>query len=251
MFIEAFDLKRWERQFHAGSNLVIGVVFACVMFFITMPAHALLMGEKAVGAPLNKLKTALRLYKKGETHSQVWRKTGWYCPQRKRLGCRWEIPANCADASLISFQVLRHTDGKKISLRRMFNSTCLWRRYPQLKKQIIVYLGKCGGYWGTASHNGEICINRKKVFNELFNKQGRLLPRGERLTKAKKDLHWTFIHEIQHHIQFAEGWPKSSGECPYRQRMLEREAYAVNRRISMTHTQRRETPPHWYAPGLC
>jgi hypothetical protein len=62
----------------------------------------------------------------------------------------------------------------------------------------------------------------------------------------------TLLHEIQHQIQYIEGWPKSRHDCDYEKRAIEAEAREVQLRSSWTRQQRQSTPPTALSGGgLC
>ncbi len=257
-------------QLRASSNLAIGTAagfFLPALLILLLvpaaPAHALLMGEKAKHAPVNGLKVALRYYKKGASHDQVWQKTGWYCPLRQRKGCRFEVAGGCADLNKLNITALLHTSFTgKISLSKVFNAACVWQRYPALKKKVMVYFGKCQGWGGFASgdgKSGEICVNGAYL-KKIFEQKKKSLTGGDKIVQAKKALHNVFLHELQHHIQFAEGWPAYREECPYERRMLEAEAYYVagaresliaKGKNALVKQAKKTHAPHWFREGLC
>ena len=257
-------------KLRASSNLAIGTIcektagetvvlcFAAILFsFSSVPAHALLLGEKARSAPEASLKNALRYYQRGESHETVWERTRWYCPLRKKPGCRFEVAGSCTGIGVFNSTALRHAAarGGEISLYKVFNAGCVYQRYPSMKKSIRIFFGDCAGAGGWASRDahgrGRICINRemseriKRELNEgpIKNKDG--------VAAARGNLHRIFIHEMQHHIQFAEGWPEFRRSCPYNRRALEREAYYVAERENLNRKEREARPPHWYRGGLC
>ena len=239
------------------------LALSLILAAVSAPAHALLMGEKARNAPVNGLKTALQYYKKGMPHDQIWQKTGWYCPLRKREGCRFEVAGNCTSESKLNITALLHSSFTgKIPLSRVFNAACVWQRYPKLKRSVLIYFSECDGWGGFASGDGasgEICINGEYL-KTIFRKKKNSLTGSGKINEAKRTLHRIFLHELQHHIQFAEGWPLSREECPYRRRMLEVEAYYVagereslirGEGRSLVAKERKQRAPHWFRQGLC
>ena len=245
-------LRGQWRQLCASSNLAIGTALV-ILFFLPFSASALLMGEKARNAPAHALQTALSYYQHGASHEEVWKKTGWHCPFRKRPGCRFEV-AECTGKNYLNIVALKHASDKGGSapLHKVFNALCVYQRYPSMKRGVSVYFGDCaGGALGTASHDGKICISKNLPSRLAAEKQkGGVLNSG-RIEEARTILHRVFIHEMQHHIQFAEGWPKFNRGCPYNQRAPEREAFYVDSREALTLRERRATPPIWYKSGLC
>ena len=250
-------MKGWERQFHAGSNLAIGIVFVCAL--ITAPAHALLMGEKASRAPVNGLKRALMLYQQGNSHEQVWVKTKWYCPLRTRVGCRFEVAGKCTGVNRLNMIALKHTSFTgQIPLAKVFNASCVWQQYPHLRQRVVIYFEDCGNsssILGTAhpeyNGTGKICIDGT-LLKKVFSKLNSPIVGKKRVAEARDRLHRVFIHELQHHIQYAEKWPPRNHKCPYRRRLLEREAfYVADTRGAMNYKERKKHPPHWYRSGLC
>ena len=244
-------MKRWKRQFHAGSNLAIGIVFVCAL--ITAPAHALLMGEKASRAPVNGLTRALMLYQQGNSHEQVWVKTKWYCPLRTRVGCRFEVAGKCTGVNRLNMIALKHTSFTgQIPLAKVFNAGCVWQQYPRLKQRIVIYFSDCDGWGGFASAkhdgSGKICINGN-LLKKVFSKLNSPIVGKKRVAEARDRLHRVFIHELQHHIQFVEKWPPYNPDCPYRSRLLEQEAYYVDAREKLGYKERKKRPPNWYKGG--
>lgn len=254
-------------KLRASSNLAIGtktagetaaLFFIAMLFlFATVPAHALLLGEKARSAQKASLKNALRHYQRGESHETVWEKTGWYCPLRKKPGCRFEVAGRCTGVGVFNITALRHAAvrGREIPLRKVFNAACVYQRYPSMKEGIKIFFGDCNGAGGWASRDehgrGRICINRE--MSEQIKREkdkGPIKNRG-RVAASREALHRIFIHEMQHHIQFVEGWPEFRRNCPYDRRALEREAYYVAKRESLNRKEREANPPHWYRSGLC
>ena len=249
------------RFLRASSNLAIGTVidaaatllapkFAAaaalaLALLLASPSHALLFGEKARFAPLNKLRVALQMYERGDSHKKVWRKTGWYCPERKQP-CRWESSPGCTRLGLMNITAVKHTTFTgEIPMWKMFNAGCVWQQYPFMRDKIKVALGHCGGALGTASsHDGKsgtICVS-----GVLLQKIAQ-----ERSDEAKESLHRVFLHELQHQVQFTEKWGTYNVNCPYQKRKWEREAFYVSDRESLSRKQKNNTPPHWFAPGLC
>ena len=246
----------------ADKNILGGRFSAAVFCIVaaiaaSAPAHALLLGEKAKGASKASLKNALRYYKRGESHETVWAKTRWYCPLRKRPGCRFEIAGRCTDIGKINVVSLRHAAvrGRKIPLGKVFNAACIYQRYPSMKNGIQVSFGDCSGWGGSASRDahgrGFICINRN-LSEQIKQERGKgLIQNKGGIEKARADLHRIFIHEMQHHVQFAEGWPRYDGGCPYNRRAMEREAYYVGEREKLNDKERKARAPHWHQSGLC
>ncbi len=237
-------------MFAAGRLTVVVAVFVAGVL-TAGPVNALLLGEKARFAPLASLQSALQLYKSGGTHEMVWRQTGWHCPLRERP-CRWEIAGNCTDFAMINVVAIEHTSFTgKVPMWKVFNVACIWQQYPQLRDRVFVYFGDCGGWGGFArpdfGKGGEVCLNG--------NALRRIRDSGSKTEKAhaRKWLHRVFIHELQHHIQFAEQWPAppDHAKCPYDKRAIEREAAYVHKRTSLSKTQKRKSPPLWYSEGLC
>ena len=237
-----FESGHRHRHFDICALAVIAI-FA-VALLAAPPANALLMGEKAEYAPLGALRTAGMMYEDGDSHKRVWQKTGWYCPQRRPSGCRWELDPGCTKPAQVNITAIRHTAFTgKIPLWQVFNASCVWQQYPQLQNKVVVFSGTCRGALGTASHDGrtgEICIS-----SELLQKI------KNRAADAKKNLYLVFLHELQHQVQFAEKWSVYNTACPYRLRKWEREAFYVSARESLSRKQRRKTPPAWFEPGLC
>lgn len=253
---------RWGKL-RAGSNPAVGTVLALLLLALAAPAHALLMGEKARHAPVGSLKSALLYYKKGASHDEVWKKTGWYCPLRKRRGCQFEVAGDCVGVNKLNIIALLHTSFTgKIPLGRVFNAGCVWQRYPALKKNVMIYFGQCRGAGGLASgdgKNGEICVNGEYL-KRIFREKRKSLTGGGKLSQAKREIHSVFLHELQHHIQYAEGWPVYHPKCPYNRRMLEVEAYYVAGqreslinagKNSLVKQPQKHRAPHWFRGGLC
>lgn len=220
------------------------VVAAALMMAFVAPANALLMGEKAKNAPVAPLRIAVQMYDKGDSHERIWQKTGWYCPNRDTDVCRWEAKPDCTSIKWVNMTAIQHTTFTgKIPLWRVFNTACVWEGYPSLRNKVVVYLGGCGGNWGTAWHDGstgEICIH-----DDLMERIKKGAPEAER------QLYWVFVHELQHQIQFMERWSEYNWDCPYKLREWEEEARIVSKRAFMDADKRRKNPPAWYKPGLC
>ena len=217
---------------------IIGMALALLLALFSPEASALMMGEKARSARKAALEVALREYARGESHAAVWRKTGWHCPTRKRGSCRWELPQKCHKWELMNLVALSHTSFTgEIPLWRVFNAACVWLEYPQIREEVRVHQGNCNGNYGWAAHNGRVCINIDKIL--------RAGPEGEQAA------HRTLLHEIQHQIQYIEGWPKSRHDCPYRQRAIEAEAFEVAKRVKWDAPTRKATPPRWADSSKC
>lgn len=220
-----------------------------MMMLFAGQAHALLLGEKARNAPIAGLKSALLRYKLGETHESVWQHTRWYCPFRNHIGCRWEIADNCTSVNHLNITRLKHSSFTgKVPLWKVFNVACVWQRYPSLKKQIFIY------YEGTRDAT-EIC-NFKNEQDTLgyawrFQEGDRGICLNIYQLSQKGNLHLIFLHELQHHIQLIENFPKFNENCPYERRMLEEEAFYVERRESLTRKEKLKQAPEWFIPGLC
>ena len=229
-----------------------------MMMLFAGQAHALLLGEKARNAPIAGLKSALLRYKLGETHESVWQHTRWYCPFRNHIGCRWEIADNCTSVNHLNITRLKHTSFTgKVPLWKVFNVACVWQRYPSLKEKIFIY------YDGTKDAAG-ICdfeqFKDKQIYAYVLHADDGHDVNGicinganlRYLTDIRKNvLHRTFLHELQHHIQLIENFPKFNENCPYERRMLEEEAFYVERRESLTRKEKFEQAPEWFIPGLC
>lgn len=203
------------------------------------PAQALLMGENAKTANITNLNIAERMYRRGASHAEVWRRTGWHCANRKRGTCRWELRKKCHDISLFHLVPLRHSafTGERF-LFQVLGSSCLFLAYPEMRKKVRIYDGDCRGYWGLAHHDGRVCVNLRLI--EANRAEG------------ERAAYLVLLHEIQHQIQYVEGWPKSRHDCDYDRRAIEAEAREAQRRAWWEAEKRRHTPPRALASGgLC
>ena len=222
----------------AAARLLV----ACAVVLCASPARALLFGENARAAPRAPLQIALRMYKKGADHGAVWKKTGWFCFDRKAGGCRFELPhSGCYGPERMNLIQLDHTGFVgEVPLWKVFNAACVWSQYPALRKKIYASRGECRGAYGLASHDGEIgrvCVNLDKIRRDAA--------RGEDV------IYRVFLHEIQHQIQYAENWPRPRHDCGYDARALEQEARIVERRSRMDKKTRKNSPPNWPRGALC
>ena len=217
---------------------IAGTALALLPLLLSPDAAALMMGEKAHSARQAALQVALREYARGGSHAEIWRKTGWHCPTRARGGCRWELPRKCHKRELMNLVALSHTSFTgEVPLWRVFNAACVWLEYPQVRDRVRVHRGDCGGHYGWASHNGRVCINTDRIL--------RAGAEGERRA------HRVLLHEIQHQIQYIEGWPKSRHDCPYNRRAIEAEAFEVEKRAQWDAAARKATPPKWAEASKC
>ena len=261
-------------KLRASSSLAIGTAFFVLLTIAPMPAQALLLGENARYAKTRTLKQVRRYYQKGLSHDEIWKKTGWYCPQGVAGKCRWEISDKCTGVNKINLNSLERTESKgAIPLHRIFKATCIYKQYPSMRKGIEIYLGDCKGWGGFASRRhgdeiGKICISTQWL--QIIEEARRNTPSisidksrdpkavqklyqdyRNKIEQAKKELHSIFIHEMQHHIQFAENWSVYDTRCPYESRQLEVEAYYVDDREYLSQSQKRQKAPHWWHGGLC
>ena len=226
------------RVLNIVNGKIAGMALTLLLALFSPEAAALMMGEKARSAQKAALEIALREYARGGTHAAIWRKTGWHCPTRQRGSCRWELPRKCHKREMMNLVALSHTSFTgEVALWRVFNAACVWLEYPQVRERVRVHRGDCRGYYGWAAHNGRVCINIDRILRDG--------PEGER------EAHRVLLHELQHQIQYIEGWPKPRHDCPYHLRGIEAEAFEVMRRAKLDDSVRKATPPKWADASKC
>ena len=138
-------------------------------------------GERAEGAPLAKLEEAKAMQASGESETVIWKKTGWMMGKDGKW--RWEIPDNMDGIDVSAVRSMKEGDATVLGL--IYDNDALYEAYPWLAN-VFVRAGDLGEkIYGAVREGNRIYINTKSEDVEIKN---------------------TLIHEIQHVIQYYEGF---------------------------------------------
>lgn len=153
------------------------------------PTYYQMAGVRAGNAPMERLAEAKAMWESMKPEEEIFRKTGWI---RKKDGkWRWEIPDNLED---IHLEALLKNPGKKIGLEELYDNPKLYEAYPFLKNiQVYTFQGK-----EAQEYNG---ITRRTEDGQI-----EIGVREKGLRDDPKEARSTLVHEIQHVIQFYEGF---------------------------------------------
>ncbi|MBR1885833.1 MAG: hypothetical protein IJ812_05455, partial [Schwartzia sp.] len=146
-------------------------------------------GKKAKTADISKMKEAQRMKESGASTREIWNATGWV--QGKDGEWRIEISDNLNDIDLKRLELLEET-----KLSSIYKNPALYKAYPFLKNVTnrIEKMGKRD--WGYASkEDNEIVLNSKKLSSDDAKESKKMV-----------------VHEIQHMIQFHEGFAVGGDE---------------------------------------
>lgn len=169
-------------------------------------------GEKSQTAALDQLDLARRMKNRGESDQAIWAQTGWkYSDKDKKW--RYEIPDNL-DA--IKFDTLFNRTMYRAPLKAVYDNPALYAAYPWLAK-VPVKLADIDEYGHTikgkakeGSAEGTIIrLKYDAVKNDVLEQK------------------LTLIHEIQHLIQYREGFAEGGNgeEEAQKHGITESEAY--------------------------
>lgn len=138
-------------------------------------------GERAETAPLARLEEAKTMQASGESEDAIWQKTGWMMGKDGKW--RWEILDNMDGIDVSAVRSMKEGDATVLSL--IYDNDALYEAYPWLAN-VFVRAGDLGEkIYGAAREGNRIYINTKSEDAEIKN---------------------TLIHEIQHIIQYYEGF---------------------------------------------
>ncbi len=145
------------------------------------PSYYQMAGERAETAPLARLEEAKAMQASGESEDAIWQKTGWMMGKDGKW--RWEIPDNLDGIDVSAVRSMKEGDATVLSL--IYDNDALYEAYPWLAN-VFVRAGDLGEkIYGAAREGNRIYINTKSEDAEIKN---------------------TLIHEIQHIIQYYEGF---------------------------------------------
>ncbi len=145
------------------------------------PSYYQMAGERAETAPPAKLEEAKAMQASGEGENAIWKKTGWMMGKDGKW--RWEIPDNLDGIDVSAVRSMKEGDATVLSL--IYDNDALYEAYPWLAN-VFVRAGDLGEkIYGAAREGNRIYINTKSEDAEIKN---------------------TLIHEIQHIIQYYEGF---------------------------------------------
>lgn len=145
------------------------------------PSYYQMAGERAETAPLAKLEEAKAMQASGEGENAIWKKTGWMMGKDGKW--RWEIPDNMDGIDVSAVRSMKEGDATVLGL--IYDNDALYEAYPRLAN-VFVRAGDLGEkIYGAAREGNRIYINTKSEDVEIKN---------------------TLIHEIQHVIQYYEGF---------------------------------------------
>jgi hypothetical protein len=152
------------------------------------------VGSKGLFRIENWLRNARMLEQLNSSSKEIWLKTGW---ERGSDGkWRYDLPEKNA---LDSFELGLEKDGlygEEVSVSDFLDKNSqLLLAYPQLKEIKVIIDRKNKGVGSYNPTKKTIIINTKE-YSSPFDK-----------TKGMKQMHSTFIHELQHAIQHIEGFP--------------------------------------------
>lgn len=145
------------------------------------PSYYQMAGERAETAPLAKLEEAKAMQASGEGENAIWKKTGWMMGKDGKW--HWEIPDNMDGIDVSAVRSMKEGDATVLGL--IYDNDALYEAYPWLAN-VFVRAGDLGEkIYGAAREGNRIYINTKSEDVEIKN---------------------TLIHEIQHVIQYYEGF---------------------------------------------
>lgn len=202
-------------------------------------------GARTWDAAMNKL--AQELEAAGVSARDIWAKTGnWKAPDGK---WRQEIPDNKAefranfDASAAS-KANDYKSGLEAAIGGMYRHDPLYQAYPDLLTTDRMTIRKLPDWVGDLQNSGE--------YKRTFSGKGYMDIRN----KTEQGALDTAAHELQHGIQYREGFPAGATESQfrdipngltafeqYRRQMGEAEARAAAARRMLTPEQRRQLFP--------
>lgn len=202
-------------------------------------------GAKTWNAAMNKM--AKELEDAGVSAREIWAKTGnWKAPDGK---WRQEIPDNKAefranfDASAAS-KANDYKSGLEAAIGGMYRHDPLYQAYPDLLTTDRMTISKLADWLPDSANSGE--------YKRTFGGKGYL----ELRNKTEQGALDTAAHELQHGVQYREGFPAGATESQfrdipngltafeqYRRQMGEAEARAAAARRMLTPEQRRQLFP--------
>jgi hypothetical protein len=190
------------------------------------PAHlgryAVYVGEGANGTDKSALQTAkdMQAEAKGDKFD-IWRSTGWY--QGKDNKWRSEIDDSSASLHQSFNPTVESGRSKRSTLGTVLSHDKLFTAYPHLRDMPLQIINDTNAKYRGAYHPKEEAIT---------------LNSGHGGTGLK-----TLLHEVQHAVQFHEGFRYGSLKADHGDRLGEIEAYDTSARTDLTATQRRTWPP--------